>query len=66
MTAPARPWSRVAETLRLMIGLPDNRRYVEHRQTRHPGEPVMSYPEFFRECQSRRYDAASGRGARCC
>jgi uncharacterized short protein YbdD (DUF466 family) len=57
---------RVRETLHLMIGLPDYDRYVAHRLAVHPGERVMTYPEFFRERQDRRYGTKDGRTARCC
>jgi uncharacterized short protein YbdD (DUF466 family) len=50
---------------RLMCGLPDYDRYVEHRREHHPDEPVMTYEEFFRERQSARYGAGNG-GCRCC
>ena len=55
---------RLIETAHLMVGLPDYQRYVAHRRTRHPGQPVMSRPEFVAERMARRYE---GRGAgRCC
>lgn len=53
----------VATTARLMVGVPDYERYVQHRQTMHPGEPVMSYEEFFKERQNSRY---GGKISRCC
>ena len=34
-----------------MVGLPDYETYARHMQTAHPGQPVMSYEEFFRERQ---------------
>jgi uncharacterized short protein YbdD (DUF466 family) len=53
------------QTARLMVGLPDYRAYVAHRSEHHPGAPVMSYEEFFRERQDARY-AGKGRVGRCC
>jgi uncharacterized short protein YbdD (DUF466 family) len=44
----------VVQTARLMVGVPDYQTYVVHRQTQHPGLPVMSYEEFFRERQAAR------------
>lgn len=55
----------VRQTSRLMVGIPDYDTYVEHRQRTHPGLPVMSYEEFFRERQDARY-GADGRIGRCC
>jgi uncharacterized short protein YbdD (DUF466 family) len=59
----ARWLRRAAAAARLMVGVPDYRNYVAHRQRCHPGEPVPSYEEFFRERMAARY----GRGrSRCC
>lgn len=56
------------KTARLMVGMPDYDAYVAHRRAAHPGEPVMSYDEFFRERQSSRYGEGEngGRISRCC
>lgn len=57
---------RLREGARLMIGVPDYDTYVAHRREAHPGEPVMTYAEFFRERQAARYGEGSTRGFRCC
>lgn len=54
------------KTARLMIGVPDYDTYVAHRNAAHPGEPVMTYAEFFRERQDSRYGAKGGKISRCC
>jgi uncharacterized short protein YbdD (DUF466 family) len=54
------------DTARLMVGFPDYEVYVEHRKKMHPGEPIMSYEEFFRERQSSRYGGGVGKISRCC
>lgn len=54
------------KTARLMVGVPDYDTYVAHRHAMHPGEPVMSYAEFFRERQDSRYGAKGGKISRCC
>ena len=56
---------RVAQTARLMVGVPDYQTYVMHRQTNHPGQPVMTYEDFFRERQQARYDVGKGRFRGC-
>lgn len=56
----------VARTARLMVGVPDYESYVAHRRQAHPGEPVMTYEEFFRERQSSRYGENGGKISRCC
>lgn len=54
-------WGRAVQTARLMVGIPDYETYVAHRRAHHPGEPVMSYTEFFRERQTARYATEKGR-----
>lgn len=61
--ALARLWLQAVRTARLIIGVPDYDTYVEHMRLRHPGQPVMSYPEFFDERMRARY---RGGGGRCC
>jgi uncharacterized short protein YbdD (DUF466 family) len=56
----------VAQTARLMVGMPDYETYVAHRRTNHPGQPVMTYEEFFRERQKARYAVGKGRFRGCC
>jgi len=56
----------VAKTARLMVGVPDYDSYVAHRLRAHPGEPVMSYEDFFRERQASRYGEGGGKISRCC
>jgi uncharacterized short protein YbdD (DUF466 family) len=52
------------QTARLMVGVPDYETYVQHRQTCHPGEPVMTYEEFYRNRVQARY--GDGKIQRCC
>lgn len=59
-------YRQFCKTARLMVGVPDYETYVAHRKAAHPGEPVMSYGEFFRERQDSRYGAKSGKISRCC
>lgn len=55
----------IGQTMRLMVGLPEYDIYVTHMENTHPGQPVMSYEEFFRERQEARY-GGNGRPGRCC
>ena len=61
----SRLWRRAVLTARLMVGIPDYQTYLAHRQAHHPAEPVMSYPEFFRERQQARYGGSRGSHS-CC
>lgn len=66
-TSPLFSFGRdLVKTARLMVGVPDYDAYVAHRRHAHPGEPVMSYEEFFRERQASRYGANGGKITRCC
>ena len=56
-------WRRLQQLLRLMIGLPDYERYVQHRRLHHQGEPVLERAAFIAERQRARYGAGS---SRCC
>ncbi|MDB5697382.1 MAG: hypothetical protein JWN69_186 [Alphaproteobacteria bacterium] len=51
------------DTARLMVGVPSYQAYRLHRAERHPGAPVMSETEFFRNRQEARYGSGTGR---CC
>ena len=55
----------LGQSLRLMVGLPEYDIYVAHMELTHPGEPIMSYDEFFRERQAARYGGAGKRDG-CC
>lgn len=52
---------RVRQTLRLMVGLPGYRAYLDHMQQAHPDQVAMTYEEFFRERQEARYGNKKGR-----
>ncbi len=56
----------VVKFARLMVGVPDYQTYVERRRTIHPGLPVMTYEQFFRERQQARYAVGKGRFRGCC
>ena len=59
-------WDLAVRTARLMVGIPDYETYLEHRRAFHPGEPVMTYKEFFRERQDARYAVGKGSFRGCC
>ena len=51
---------------RLMVGVPNYDAYVAHMGRTHPGLPVMTYAEFFRERQDARYGGGGAGGLKCC
>ena len=58
-----RQW--IIRAARLMVGIPDYEAYVRQRKSTHPGEPVMTYEEFFRERQNARHAYDKGRVRGC-
>ena len=66
MSSVKSAWRRAVQTARLMVGVPDYPTYVAHRRQHHPGQPIMSYAEFFRERQQARYACERGRLRGCC
>jgi uncharacterized short protein YbdD (DUF466 family) len=56
----------LGQTMRLMVGMPEYSTYTDHMEATHPGEPMMSYEEFFRERQEARYGGGNGKMGRCC
>jgi uncharacterized short protein YbdD (DUF466 family) len=55
--------TRLAETARLMVGLPDYGAYLRHMAEHHPDRAPMDRTTFFRNRQDARY---RGGGGRCC
>ena len=56
---------RLAQTLRLMVGVGDYDGYLEHMRGHHPGEKPMSRADYFRHCQNARYPTRDGAIKRC-
>jgi uncharacterized short protein YbdD (DUF466 family) len=55
-----------ARAARLMVGVPDYQTYVEHRRAAHPGEPIMTYPQFYENRLQARYTIDKDRLRGCC
>jgi uncharacterized short protein YbdD (DUF466 family) len=53
----------MAQSLRLMVGVPDYGGYVAHMRATHPDQEPMNYEAFFRERQAARYASSTGK---CC
>ncbi len=59
-------WRWAARAARLIVGIPDYDDYVALCKARHPGEPILTYVEFFRERQNARFSYEGGRFKGCC
>jgi len=55
--------AKLAETARLMVGLPSYDAYLRHMAVHHPERAPMDRTAFFRNRQDARY---RGGGGRCC
>lgn len=55
---------KAARAIRVIFGMPDYDRYIEHRHACHPGTPVLSPSEFYAEHLKKRYEG--GGPTRCC
>ena len=63
MNALRRWLSKLAQSARLSVGVPDYARYVAHLREAHPERTPMDYATFFRERQAARYGKSA---TRCC
>ena len=59
----ATAWQRMAQTARLMVGVPDYDAYVAHLRAAHPDVHPLTRDDFVRAAQARRYGRG---GSRCC
>jgi uncharacterized short protein YbdD (DUF466 family) len=53
----------LAQSLRLMVGIPRYDTYLAHMAANHPEQTPMDYEAFFRERQEARYAGGAGK---CC
>jgi uncharacterized short protein YbdD (DUF466 family) len=56
---------RVADTLRLMVGVGNYQVYCEHMRQMHPEAEPMNETAYFRYCQQARYPSRAGAIKRC-
>ncbi|QLG86975.1 YbdD/YjiX family protein [Chitinibacter bivalviorum] len=56
---------RISQGLRLMVGVQDYDRYVEHMQLKHPELTPMTRAEFYRAAIDNRYPGKSGKISKC-
>ena len=53
----------LTQSLRLMVGVPDYGRYLEHMARTHPEQKALDYTSFLLNRQQARYGGGAGR---CC
>jgi uncharacterized short protein YbdD (DUF466 family) len=56
-------WTRIAETLRNLAGMPDYERHIEHLRRCHPDRPIPSERQYYEEFLKARYHDGP---TRCC
>ncbi|KQM68026.1 hypothetical protein ASE75_04000 [Sphingomonas sp. Leaf17] len=57
-------FATLAQTARLMVGLPSYDAYLAHMAAHHPDRAAMTRTAFFRDRQEARYGGKNG--GRCC
>ncbi len=57
-------FGRVAESARLMCGVPDYDTYVAHMKNKHPDQEAMDYKAFFENRMNARFGGSSMKA--CC
>jgi len=58
-------FKRMAEALRLMVGVGDYQKYCAHMQQHHPDVAAMTETEYFRYGQNARYPSTNGEIKKC-
>ena len=58
-------WTRLQQSFRLMVGVPDYQTYVEHMKKHHPDIDPMDEKTFHRYCVDARYPTAGGTLKKC-
>ncbi|MFW2077533.1 YbdD/YjiX family protein [Acinetobacter sp. ULE_I010] len=58
-------WTRLQQSFRLMVGVPDYANYVEHMRKNHPDLEPMDEKTFHRYCVDARYPSAKGGLKKC-
>ena len=58
-------WTRLQQSFRLMVGVPDYQSYVEHMIKHHPDIDPMDEKTFHRYCVDARYPTAGGTLKKC-
>ena len=58
-------WTRLQQSFRLMVGVPDYQTYVEHMKKHHPDIDPMDEKIFHRYCVDARYPTAGGTLKKC-
>jgi len=71
--APERPqafswrgfWRGVQQCFRLMVGVQDYQKYLQHMRLHHPDQSPMSERDFHRYCLDARFPSQAGKLGKC-
>ena len=58
-------YRRAAQSFRLMVGVQDYQKYLQHMRRRHPEMTPMSEREFHRYCLDARFPSQAGKLGKC-
>lgn len=56
---------RTAQSFRLMVGVQDYARYVQHMKIQHPEKKPMTEREFYQYCLNARFPSEGGKMGKC-
>ncbi|WP_312118899.1 YbdD/YjiX family protein [Pantoea vagans] len=73
LTASPRPqalswrgfWRGLQQCFRLMVGVQDYQKYLQHMRLHHPDQPPMSERDFHRYCLDARFPSQAGKLGKC-
>lgn len=58
-------WQGLQQSFRLMVGVQDYPKYLQHMRQHHPDTPPMSERDFHRYCLDARFPSQAGKLGKC-
>ncbi|QXG56260.1 putative selenoprotein [Pantoea jilinensis] len=58
-------WRGLQQCFRLMVGVQDYQKYLQHMRRHHPGQAPMSERDFHRYCLDARFPSQAGKLGKC-
>ncbi|MEG3113456.1 CstA-like transporter-associated (seleno)protein [Pantoea sp. T14] len=58
-------WQGLQQSFRLMVGVQDYQKYLQHMQYHHPDQTAMTERDFHRYCLDARFPSQAGKLGKC-
>ncbi|MGK3141916.1 YbdD/YjiX family protein [Pantoea sp. C2G6] len=58
-------WRGLQQCFRLMVGVQDYQKYLQHMRLHHPDQPPMNERDFHRYCLDARFPSQAGKLGKC-